>query len=494
MTGVPAGWAGGVISGGGSGTANWSVPTNGNHSNRAVFGGTGGSTSTASRNSFIVKSITMAAATSNRPQEWAFSASYDSSNTSEGSDDNRWRFWLWADGTNLDTANGYAIEYGKDGSTDKVELYRMLAGAKSGSAIVAGGTNVTGGDVQYSVRVQRNPSGVWNMWNVWNKNTNNFFPTNDPRTVTADPQAGTNAAQTVQGAGYVGFQGFIRTASSSSRQYALDDLSINGQITGFDLRYRDSISFLAGDATNTVVTSVSNATQTYLGQWQSVAARYDGTNVALFLEARPSASAAGRFAAALSPALWVGRERNETTNSYLKGIVDDLRIYRGALTTNEIRAVYERIADMDADGLDNFEEYQNGTDPWNSDTDGDGLSDSAELANNTNPVDSDSDDDGLADGWETTYGFNPRSDLLATGLISWWKFNDQAGLVASNSVNTNFHATLVNMTSNNWTTGVFAGALKFDGTDDFARVSQTTAVVTGGAFQHCGRGQVRQRL
>ena len=481
-TSVPPGWTGGLITGTGAGTANWSVPGSGNHSNRAVFGGTGGSTNTASRNSFIVKAITIGSASSNRPQEWAFNASYDSSNTSEGSDDNRWRFWLWADGTNLDTANGYAIEYGKDGASDRLELYRMASGSKSGGAILVSGTNVTGGDVQYSARVRRDENGVWRLWDLWNKSTNNVFPTNSPVGVTADEQVGTNNAQAVTGAGYVGFQGFVRTSSSSSRQYSLDDLSINGQITGFDLRYRDSLGFLTGDSTNSTQVTVSNAVQQYLGQWQSVAARYDGTNIALFVEGRPSASAVGRFAAALSTSLWVGRELNETTNSYLKGLMDDLRIYRGALTTNEIRSIYEQIADMDADGLNNLEEYQNGTDPWSSDTDSDGLSDSAELVNNTNPLDSDSDDDGLSDGWEVAYGFNPRSDLLLSDLASWWKFDDQSGLVATNAVSTNYYGSLQNMDNSNWTTGLFGGALTFDGTNEFVQVSQTAAVVTNGPF------------
>jgi len=46
-------------------------------------------------------------------------------------------------------------------------------------------------------------------------------------------------------------------------------------------------------------------------------------------------------------------------------------------------------ADPDNDGLTNFQEYLNNTDPFNPDTDGDGYTDGWEVANGTNPLDPD---------------------------------------------------------------------------------------------------------
>ncbi len=60
---------------------------------------------------------------------------------------------------------------------------------------------------------------------------------------------------------------------------------------------------------------------------------------------------------------------------------------------------------LDVDGLTNFEEYQNGTDPTDSDTDDDMLSDGEEVNNRgTDPTNPDTDGDDLSDNVETDTG------------------------------------------------------------------------------------------
>ncbi|MFX0064596.1 MAG: hypothetical protein ACFFC7_20680, partial [Candidatus Hermodarchaeota archaeon] len=70
--------------------------------------------------------------------------------------------------------------------------------------------------------------------------------------------------------------------------------------------------------------------------------------------------------------------------------------------------------DPDTDGLTNLEEYNQGTDPRNSDSDGDGVNDGDEVNTySSDPTNPDSDGDGLDDGEEVTYGTiltNPDSD------------------------------------------------------------------------------------
>ncbi|MFX1252815.1 MAG: binary toxin-like calcium binding domain-containing protein, partial [Promethearchaeota archaeon] len=70
--------------------------------------------------------------------------------------------------------------------------------------------------------------------------------------------------------------------------------------------------------------------------------------------------------------------------------------------------------DPDTDGLNNLEEYNQGTDPRNSDSDGDGVNDGDEVNTySSDPNNPDSDGDGLEDGEEVTYGTNlnnPDSD------------------------------------------------------------------------------------
>ena len=80
----------------------------------------------------------------------------------------------------------------------------------------------------------------------------------------------------------------------------------------------------------------------------------------------------------------------------------------------------DALADPDADGLSNIEEYRHNTDPNNADTDGDGLNDGIDqnptdshITRDTDhdgiddSVDSDDDNDGLFDFQENTLGTDP---------------------------------------------------------------------------------------
>ena len=60
--------------------------------------------------------------------------------------------------------------------------------------------------------------------------------------------------------------------------------------------------------------------------------------------------------------------------------------------------------DFDGDGVNDPDEYTDGTDPTDADSDNDGSNDGAEAANGTDPLDPDSDGDGLLDGVETGTG------------------------------------------------------------------------------------------
>ncbi len=100
---------------------------------------------------------------------------------------------------------------------------------------------------------------------------------------------------------------------------------------------------------------------------------------------------------------------------------------------------YWRNDDFDSDGLKNYEDSQQDTDPWNCDHDGDGLDDGCEVnvsgtepknadtdgdnlvdgleinSYQTNPLDFDSDDDLLPDGWEVQYSLDPSSSIDNNG-------------------------------------------------------------------------------
>lgn len=75
--------------------------------------------------------------------------------------------------------------------------------------------------------------------------------------------------------------------------------------------------------------------------------------------------------------------------------------------------------DFDGDKLNNLEEFENGTDPWEADSDEDGLSDYEEVKKyHTDPVKEDTDEDTLLDGEEVLIGFNPlKKDSNDNGIL-----------------------------------------------------------------------------
>jgi len=72
----------------------------------------------------------------------------------------------------------------------------------------------------------------------------------------------------------------------------------------------------------------------------------------------------------------------------------------------------DAAGDLDGDGLNNLGEFQNGSDPTNTDTDGDGLSDSDEVnVYGTDPTNPDTDGGGVNDGDEVAAGTDPLSPI-----------------------------------------------------------------------------------
>ena len=93
-----------------------------------------------------------------------------------------------------------------------------------------------------------------------------------------------------------------------------------------------------------------------------------------------------------------------------------LTVSDGEATSPEARVVVlvTPVADMDADGLDDEEEADLGTDPNRGDTDRDSLRDGEDVALGLDPLDADTDDDGIRDGEEPM----PGEDADMDGLIN----------------------------------------------------------------------------
>ena len=80
-----------------------------------------------------------------------------------------------------------------------------------------------------------------------------------------------------------------------------------------------------------------------------------------------AASAASAFAAYPQAELRIGGGHVNPDSSYWRGKIDEVRIYRSALGTNELAEVNEWIGDADGDGLSNGRDWELGTDPRDMD-------------------------------------------------------------------------------------------------------------------------------
>ncbi|MBQ3920317.1 MAG: VWA domain-containing protein [Oscillospiraceae bacterium] len=83
--------------------------------------------------------------------------------------------------------------------------------------------------------------------------------------------------------------------------------------------------------------------------------------------------------------------------------------------------------DFDLDNLRNYQEYAEGTSPWDKDSDGDNLTDYDEIyVYHTNPLKIDTDDDGMNDDDEIEMNFSPiNSDSNDNGILDGNEITEQ---------------------------------------------------------------------
>lgn len=91
--------------------------------------------------------------------EWSF-LYRDTEGNPSGVGFNGWRLWLAADGTNLATANGYALRHGTNGSPDNIILARMKNGQEENYLLQIPDPSTT----LYSIRVTRSYEGLWEIF------------------------------------------------------------------------------------------------------------------------------------------------------------------------------------------------------------------------------------------------------------------------------------------------------------------------------------------
>ena len=151
-----------------------------------------------------------------------------------------------------------------------------------------------------------------------------------------------------------------------------------------------------------------------LGPWVWVAMEYQAGQMRLYCNGELAGSATNvTFTSAGTNLLVIGDGQNPAQSAQWMGLIDDVRIYRTALGSNGVAAIYDAWKDLDGDDLVNLLECLMGTSPGDSDSDDDGMPDGWEVGYDLTPNDSgDADDDPDADGvsnlQEYIEGTSPR--------------------------------------------------------------------------------------
>ncbi|NCA82824.1 MAG: hypothetical protein EOM72_08780, partial [Opitutae bacterium] len=180
---------------------------------------------------------------------------------------------------------------------------------------------------------------------------------------------------------------------------------VGGSYRGYALGFNSFCEFgMVDDTLRTDSLPLTN-------QWVQVALEFDGTQMRLYRNGQLVDETAAVFTASGNADFSIGDGQDSGFTEEWKGLIDDVRIYRAAIGTNGLAAMYDAWDDPDGDGLTNLQEYQCDSDPNNSDTDGDGMPDGWEIqyfSGPTNAVASaDDDGDGVTNYEEYLWGSDP---------------------------------------------------------------------------------------
>ncbi|MCL4366208.1 DUF2341 domain-containing protein [Patescibacteria group bacterium] len=190
-----------------------------------------------------------------------------------------------------------------------------------------------------------------------------------------------------------------------------------------------NILFASTDGTNTdTVTSTSNL---YDNTWHHILAEKTGTSrLDLYIDGKLNASntsLTNTSTLANAGLLYLGDKDGINNGDEFNGDLDEVKVYRYALTADEVKTEYNRGSSLVLGAAGNSSTYQ------------------AQAANQEYCV--------------------PGDTTSCAAPVGEWKFEEKTGITANDTSGNNYNGTLTQGPS--WTTGKYGGGLKFDGVDDY---------------------------
>ncbi len=201
---------------------------------------------------------------------------------------------------------------------------------------------------------------------------------------------------------------------------------------------------------------VFDTTTVNLDTWRHVVGVYNGSSLSLYVDGhlKGSTPASGVLSSNASP-LCIGNDylKGVGEGTYIKGKIDEVRVYDRALTSNEVDQLYNvGNVDGDGDGLPDWWEQQHFG----------GLAQTGV---------GDYDADGRTNLEEFQDGTDPAQSRLGDGLVAYYPFNGNANDESGNGRN----GVVFGATNGAGRLGTPSTAYAFDGYDDEITVSAALA-------------------
>jgi uncharacterized protein (DUF2141 family) len=158
------------------------------------------------------------------------------------------------------------------------------------------------------------------------------------------------------------------------------------------------------------------------GAWRHVAATYGAGRQRIYVDGVQAAETNWSMGTSMgyldqgTTAPRIGASTDTTPARLFPGLVDDVRLYDGEFTSNQVWSIYEAGADLDGDTLRPAAEMAAGSSPSSADTDGDGVPDAVEVAEGTLANNPDTDGDGADDGLERSLGSGAKTPNVVYDL------------------------------------------------------------------------------